>query len=133
MKRFSPGASIHDDYYYICDCCEVDDGRPVLIWRSLPNRKGYFALCYDCLARLNREYNSHATDDPVLKITRIVISEKQRNKIFERNNHKCVKCGSDKDLHIDHIIPFSKGGKTEENNLQTLCKVCNLKKRNKAE
>lgn len=129
MRRYSPGASIHDDYRYVCDCCEKDDGQPVLVWHELPERKGHFALCYECLCRLNFEYNK--TPNPEIVISRIVITEHLRNKIFERDGHKCVKCGSTKDLQLDHIVPFSKGGITEEKNLQTLCKPCNLRKRDK--
>lgn len=32
---------------------------------------------------------------------------------------------------IDHIVPFSKGGKTNIENLRTLCKDCTLGKRDK--
>ena len=31
-------------------------------------------------------------------------------------------------LHVDHILPWSKGGETVEENLQTLCSVCNIGK-----
>jgi len=53
-------------------------------------------------------------------------------KIFERDNYKCQnsECGATNDLTIDHKIPLSKGGTNNEDNLQTLCKICNLKKRN---
>jgi ATP adenylyltransferase len=47
---------------------------------------------------------------------------------------RCALCGATKDespLHIDHIIPRSKGGKTEYSNLQVLCAQHNLAKSNK--
>jgi predicted restriction endonuclease len=59
------------------------------------------------------------------------ISKKIRNDVLKRYNHTCVKCGSTKNLEIDHIKPISKGGINEFNNLQVLCKNCNLKKSNK--
>ncbi|MCD6371183.1 MAG: HNH endonuclease [Candidatus Aenigmarchaeota archaeon] len=51
--------------------------------------------------------------------------------MFERDGWKCVYCGDNKNLQIDHIIPFSKGGTTNLDNLQTICKKCNSKKRAK--
>ena len=43
----------------------------------------------------------------------------------------CVKCGSKNDLEVDHILPLMTGGKMwDENNLQTLCKVCHRSKTN---
>jgi len=60
-----------------------------------------------------------------------------RYKVFSRDRFKCVKCGNSPSsdinckLHIDHIIPFSKGGLTMFDNLQTLCENCNLGKGNR--
>jgi len=57
-----------------------------------------------------------------------------RYKVLSRDNFKCVICGdhpaSDPKckLHIDHIEPFSKGGKTKIENLRTLCNRCNIGK-----
>lgn len=31
-------------------------------------------------------------------------------------------------LHVDHVRPYSRGGPTDLDNLQTLCRGCNLKK-----
>ena len=49
---------------------------------------------------------------------------------------RCAKCGKEPPevkLHIDHIFPASKGGKTKRVNLQFLCQKCNLKKSDKVE
>lgn len=67
--------------------------------------------------------------EPELVVTRIAISEKLRNDVFERDGNKCLKCGSISDLSVDHIIPFSRGGQTQYDNLQTLCMTCNRKKK----
>lgn len=53
---------------------------------------------------------------------------KFRWKIFKRDNFACQNCHRQEDLELDHIIPLSKGGKDSEENMQTLCKRCNLKK-----
>lgn len=49
--------------------------------------------------------------------------------IYERDV-ACVQCGAMDDLTIDHIVPLSRGGTTEEKNLQVLCRPCNSAKRN---
>lgn len=62
------------------------------------------------------------------------ISLSLRLDILNRDNFRCVFCGKSPatdlgtKLHIDHIKPFSKGGKSILENLQTLCEKCNLGK-----
>jgi 5-methylcytosine-specific restriction endonuclease McrA len=57
-----------------------------------------------------------------------------RYKVLERDKYKCRLCGSSPatnpkvKLHVDHIKPWSKGGETVIDNLQTLCEDCNLGK-----
>jgi len=51
-----------------------------------------------------------------------------RGTILERDNYVCKCCGAQTRLHLDHIVPRSKGGPTEEGNLQVLCSVCNIRK-----
>ncbi|MBQ9162350.1 MAG: HNH endonuclease [Clostridia bacterium] len=56
--------------------------------------------------------------------------------VMKRDNFKCCMCGASPakdpsvELHIDHILPWSKGGETTIDNLQTLCLKCNLGKSN---
>ena len=59
------------------------------------------------------------------------IDNKNKNHILNKYKHKCNLCGSKDRLEFDHIIPVSKGGKSTADNLQILCKSCNIKKSNK--
>ena len=62
------------------------------------------------------------------------ISDKLRYQVLKRDNFKCCACGASPakdpsvELHIDHIIPWSKGGESTLENLQTLCSKCNIGK-----
>ena len=55
-----------------------------------------------------------------------------RYQILQRDGFRCQICGRSQEdgviLHIDHIKPVSKGGKTEPSNLRVLCADCNLGK-----
>lgn len=59
------------------------------------------------------------------------VSPESRLRVFERDSYKCCYCGSSERLEIDHVIPVSKGGSHEEDNLKTACRSCNRKKGNK--
>lgn len=74
-----------------------------------------------------------ATPTPQFKAyERSKMNKGLRYKILKRDNFKCQICGRTAEdgvkLHIDHIIPISKGGKTIGSNLRTLCEDCNLGK-----
>jgi hypothetical protein len=59
-----------------------------------------------------------------------------RFQVMRRDNFTCQQCGASPaknpsvELHLDHIFPWSKGGQTTYDNLQTLCSNCNLGKSN---
>jgi len=56
-----------------------------------------------------------------------------RRNIYEHFGYKCCYCGSKfetNNLNLDHVIPKSKGGKTNWENIVTSCIPCNLKKSN---
>lgn len=67
--------------------------------------------------------------------TRIRIMPALRWQVFQRDQWKCVACGRNSHdgaiLHIDHIIPRSRGGLDVLANYQTLCDVCNIGKGNR--
>lgn len=66
---------------------------------------------------------------------RKAMTQSLRYDIMKRDNFRCVLCGRGAEdgvkLHVDHIIPVSKGGKTVPSNLRTLCEDCNFGKRDK--
>ena len=51
-----------------------------------------------------------------------------REAVFKRDNYCCVKCGSTKNLEVDHKVPLANGGTNEMANLQTHCRDCNRRK-----
>jgi hypothetical protein len=49
--------------------------------------------------------------------------------VWKRDQGKCVLCGAGKELHFDHVLPFSKGGTSlTARNIQLLCARHNLSK-----
>ena len=56
------------------------------------------------------------------------IADSVRAAVLVRDGGRCRNCRRSINLEIDHIVPVSKGGKTEESNLQTLCRRCNRRK-----
>lgn len=64
------------------------------------------------------------------------INWRLRFKVLERDHFHCCACGASPSitpgvqLQVDHIVPWSNGGETELDNLQTLCFVCNQGKSN---
>ena len=54
--------------------------------------------------------------------------------VMKRDKFKCCMCGASPakdptvELHVDHIVPWARGGESTIDNLQTLCKRCNLGK-----
>lgn len=52
-------------------------------------------------------------------------------RVVRRDNNQCQVCSRvlrDDEIEFDHIIPFSRGGSTEEHNLRVTCQDCNSAK-----
>lgn len=62
-----------------------------------------------------------------------------RFRVLHRDSFKCTLCGdhparnAECRLHVDHVMPWSKGGRTREDNLRTLCADCNVGRGNRFE
>lgn len=57
-------------------------------------------------------------------------SADQKRQVLERNKGICQICGvADAHIQFDHKIPQERFGKTEVDNLQLLCRTCNVEKR----
>ena len=67
-----------------------------------------------------------------IRVERARMTDSLRYDVMKRDGFRCQICGATQadgvKLHVDHIRPVSKGGKTVMSNLRTLCDRCNLGK-----
>ncbi len=75
--------------------------------------------------RLRRKFSD---DVDKTRNNREPIPEAVRVFVWRRDEGKCARCGSQRKLEYDHIIPVSKGGGNTARNIQLLCEECNRKK-----
>lgn len=54
-----------------------------------------------------------------------------RKNILKRDHNRCQYCGTKEQLTIDHVIPKSRGGSDEWDNLVACCAHCNVRKGNR--
>lgn len=62
---------------------------------------------------------------------RVRLTQELRSTVLRRDGYRCVHCGDDWCLEVDHVRPWSLGGADDVSNLQTLCRRCNRSKRNR--
>ena len=114
-EKIKSGVWVYNGYFYLTDAFIKFDG----------NRNVF-------------KFKLEAIDDELVENTKTKELELEHNRliptsvkvaVYARDKGKCVKCGSTKNLHYDHILPFSKGGSsTTPDNIQLLCASCNLSK-----
>ena len=64
---------------------------------------------------------------------RVTFSKEERSVIARSQGYRCMYCGvrlRTENLQIDHMYPVSRGGSNEYDNLQALCRRCNIRKGN---
>ncbi len=100
------------------------------------HRFGSWRKALGCFVEfVNGEQPSYEKANSIKKHrTRRSISWRLRFIVMRDDGFKCRICGRNPaanpevTLHVDHIIPWSKGGETVLENLQTLCSICNIGK-----
>lgn len=101
----------------------------------------YGNLSYNCkphlpviklLQKYGIDFETIDEDNLTIKQQRKRLTNAAKEKIFIRDKYECQYCGSKEDLEVDHIIPLSKGGNNEDDNLITACHTCNKLKSDKS-
>jgi hypothetical protein len=112
----------------------LTDGKPYAPRPGAQTLSHETGLCYPVSLRAMRTLVEMGVIPPY--ITRInplstrkaFIPDRLRWEVWERDNFTCLHCGNRRFLTVDHIIPESRGGTLDLDNLQTLCKPCNSRK-----
>ena len=113
----------------ICEECKTQERYTERTISHKFKRKYYYFCTSYCKNKFKQSnpklfhkgYHRHSIPSDLRKI------------IWNRDGGKCVRCGSDRELEYDHIIPVTKGGSTTEKNLELLCSTCNRSKFDKIE
>lgn len=99
---------------------------------SKKSGNGYYAVAdplfteavLDAIMRIQKRQLITPQDDQASRH----IPQDIRIAVWQRDQGKCTQCTATSYLEFDHIIPFSKGGASTVNNVQLLCRKCNLTK-----
>lgn len=105
--------------------------KDLLKWKYSEDGKKEFAKYM--VSRLNVVMTRNSIDSiwNYYQNNRVLTRNSSLVKKFKKYNKDtiCAHCGiSDAIFHVDHVIPLSKGGLDNVNNLQYLCQSCNIEK-----
>jgi len=96
-------------------------------WNEKSNDRSVFKFKLKLIDDISENYKQETEIDHNRLIPSSVKIE-----VWKRDKGQCVICGSNKNLHFDHVLPFSKGGASlVSENIQLLCVKHNLQKSNK--
>lgn len=114
---------IHNNINNLLNCEDVKSKKELINKLYNSNKKArYNADTISNLVNASEEY----VKDVISGRTDYSLSKQERESILERDDYMCQNCQSEDDLEVHHIIPISKGGNKEDENLCTLCFDCHF-------
>lgn len=126
--RKDAGLSLDGPWAYRDTLVSVKDGNHLSLDEVLIGIK-HAVLRHDkAFERMRREVEAFENMEPADIARREQIPQSVRLFVWQRDQGKCVRCGSAEKLEFDHIIPVVKGGSSTERNIQLLCEQCNRSK-----
>ena len=107
------------------------DGGPGMVMLEIGALPAIGVLVYWYVRRRLRRPKARRPSSPIAA-SRQPIPAGLRFAVLRRDGFRCAYCGRGEPesvkLHIDHIVPVARGGRTELENLVTACATCNLGK-----
>jgi len=128
------GEHLHQDLSQrrVDESLKAEFQRRDRFWMTLYPRYELFKTQYDaCVNRiLNGPAQPRPLPPPADPPPDREPSEELKAQVKSRDGHRCLCCGETKRsrLQVDHIAPWYFGGKHTLENLETLCRMCNLQK-----
>ena len=118
-EKIKAGIWVYNGFFLLTDFWQEED-------KNNPSRKV-------CKFKLEAIDHDEETSEKITQIVEVehgrLIPTSVKIEVYKRDKGVCRECGETKNLHYDHILPYSKGGtSTDVKNIQILCAKCNLKK-----
>ncbi len=105
-----------DKFYWDNDGLSQDEVHALLVAKERKRQR-----------EIERAKRVVEVSDPHI-VRRDPIPDKVKMFVWQRDQGRCVRCGSNESLEFDHIIPVVMGGANTARNLQLLCERCNREK-----
>lgn len=136
-----------ENMYFEQEILQIEDNPVICIKASYTSPQGRntyqrtehyrFIEIQDMVRRTENLIEERGKREYQIRLERAKLTPSMRYDILKRDHFRCQICGSSSSdgvkLHVDHIVPVSRGGKTEPSNLRTLCDRCNFGKSSKLE
>jgi 5-methylcytosine-specific restriction endonuclease McrA len=102
----------------------------LLVEREQKRRHAAWKHKHDPVYRLYHRQKSKRRKAMMRDSVAVQVEAKQLRARFAQFDHCCAYCGvSGEDLHIEHVVPISKGGPHALGNIIPACQRCNFSKR----